>query len=384
MCIHLSNHPVPFHCVSFLEKADKKICSLGCSVVQAVTRLFLLTVIPLTTVVGFLHAFFVFLVPIGSLECKQRFKNLAMATLLLPLTPIIMLLYLIQGKIGDNPLFSMKEDRCSEQAMMRAPHLVEPALPEKPRRGSLSDLPIFFTPSGYPDTPVCRAIGEHRWADALKILKSVPQQKQKQLMTDKFSIRWNDGAGEAVHVVTLVEFILLMLPVRQSCFIGDLTNTHSRWEFSTLLRELYEIVEKDQSLKVFSGNPQLAPALANIMKVFFNSCCEEEQIANTCQTIIWQYLTTAYSYKPFFLWAKLMSSQYLQAPDASLPLILNKSAAMMANDKYYHEGESKPKIQTELLALSEEWVLRYKEQVNDDLEPLFIKDIRKIILEYLM
>ena len=112
MCVSISNHGLITHrCFSFLENADKSVASLGRFSrypAQVITRLFLLIVIPLAIVADIPNTLLAVCFSIYSLDKKELVKNIGRAWLLLPLTPLIMLFYLIRGEIGNNALLKTK------------------------------------------------------------------------------------------------------------------------------------------------------------------------------------------------------------------------------------------------------------------------------------
>ncbi len=268
MCINIPNKLISSHCFNFLEKADAKAGSIkGCCgyAVQAITRLFLLVVIPAAVSLDLLLTSIptLMIIPLCCLGVKHL-KNTAVAWLLLPSIPVIMLVYLIQGKT-----------RCCGGALLPGIVLPAPPLPPEgtgnkpyPLRGHLSGLPDFTRPTQYPANSFCKAVAAGRWQVAEEMLKEYDPQK-------KIPIKW--GSSHSEISVTLLEFVILMAaPQDRGLFVHSYKD---RLDFALLLNKIYLIYsDPSDERSLLRPHRDMAPILKSFIKVLVNACNEERLI----------------------------------------------------------------------------------------------------------
>ncbi len=381
MCIDISNNRLASsHCFNLLEKADKRVASLGgcCRYpMQAITRLFLLIVIPLAIAVDVTYTSLATLsiVLIPCFGGKQHLKNTATAWMLLPLTPVIVLLYLIRGEIGNNALFTIRKPSMIpwyRQTALEDRQDKERLHGHSSRRlGDLPDLPVFSLPSDFPRTPLCQAIVRHDWHAARRIIVNASEEEQNNLIAGGIRIIWDDGEGSATYVVSLMEFMMLMTPTHEG-FLQDLSDP----SFLEVSAEIYSLLQKTQKLgKAFSDHPRLTPVLEKFMKIFINSCNEGRGFGSVVEPLIHRYL-----YRTTFLWAlTLYDLKFSDRADPSMLPLLSKSYQQMDNPPFDASFEE---IKDLIAGLHR----RCREQISKELTSLLgphvIPDLAKIIAEY--
>ncbi len=305
MCTDISNNRLlTAHYFNFIDTTAQSLYDKGWSCpTRVITRLFLLTVIPPIIVIDVLYTSLatVMIFPLYYLGSIQHLKTMATAWLLLPLTPVIMLLYLIVGKVDDIG--------CCE---------THPLLPLKMNQsqGRLQGLPSFNQPTAYPNTPLCRAIAACDWAAASPFLA-----ENDEVFNQRIVITWNNGTSDAEYSVTLLEFMIFTFYDPSGLFADGEKYEH-------LWRILH--YHHKTSVLLVSHNPALTPILNSFLKILINACNEEAAlISDPCK---WQ------SSLRFLLLAERIHKSLSQNPDvldpSLLPIIL-KSYFTLAQSSWW-------------------------------------------------
>ena len=271
MCIQSSTRLLSSHCFDFLEKADKRASSLGgcCGyAAQAITRLFLLVVIPTAIALDVLHTSLATLMifPLCYLGVKQHLKNMATAWILVPLTPVVMLLYLVRGIIFKDVTTTASAKRISDH---QAPVLPKETAEPPSESDSHKDC-LFSAPTNYPRTPICNAIAAHDWRETEAIFHQNQELAQKRIQ-----ITWECREMS----VTLLEFLILMSNAE---LIKEPIGLH-------LLTRIQGVLH-GKPTELLSNNPALVPPVMRFIQKIFNRCNEKDFKGSDSQNYLYLLL----------------------------------------------------------------------------------------------